>query len=985
MNNPLEALLQRKGLTKADIKPKSKLGKILHRGGVPNTPEMQRILELPSYRWQDDPEIPDVAAFLEQEYAHPPREYCKRRCGHEERQEECPECIRAAAGCVCRGEGYMSLRPIQAAALQAIHDIGGMLGPIRVGGGKTMISYLAGSILGAERVLLVIPAKLKKKTEREFALLKKHWRAPKRMHIITYELLSRDRGLAELQAYRPDLVIADECFPPGTQIATPEGTKSIEDLRTGDRVWSVGRQGPQVEEITEAWSNPQQGRLIEIVLATVPRKKIRTTEEHPFYTSEGWKRAGELRVEDEIVCLVPEVESQDEEEPLLLSELLCSVEDDPTGHTGRCARPCSEGETKGRDPQSMGGWSLREHQDSNEESHAGEQPHALQCHESEGIKHLEGEGTRPESARGEREAAASRPQDAGGDTRLARRVDGRDRQRKRTPLQHRHSQPFNKSGSRGGREIPQGSVAEEDGLGERRIPSIPRMARIESIQRTGAAGPGEDRRVYSLEVSGPRTYVLADTGAVVHNSHKFKNPRAACTKRMHRHLTKENPTAGYVDMSGTVTKRSILEYHHRANWAIPDGLQALPRKYHEVRDWADAIDEKPSQAGRLMPGALLQMCNDEQIVEISKDHSKSTAIRVTREAYGRRLMSAPGVVGTEDQFDGAMSLQIQAVDFEVGPAVVEAFQGLRDEWILPDGRPVDMPAALWSHARSLVQGFYRKFDPAPPEDWMLARREWASMTREVLSRYHDIDSPLGVTRAVEDGRASWAAEALSEWRAIKDEFVPNSVAEWVDDSCLRWVADWASKNRGIIWVHEVPFGVRLSEQTGIPYYGQEGLCKGKMIEAETDTCIASIGANSEGRNLQYAFSKNLIVSAPPGGAVWEQMLGRTHRDGQEADEVTVDVVLACFEQWDVFRRAMRDAEYIERTTFQSQKLNFADIEIQDEVDIQKRHRGGDPLWSKRNAEFYEGEDEFTEQDARYSAMSPVDRAKSRMGGWRQGA
>jgi len=669
--NPVDRLLARVGKSRETLPPKSKLGKILHRGGVADTPELRRIVDLPYYRWQDDKDLEDLRHYLEDTYSLPHRSGCARRCGHPERRTDCSECARASALCVCRGDGIMHLRPVQVAALQAIHDFGGMVGPIRVGGGKTLISYLAGVVIDVERVLLVIPAKLRRKTLRDFALLRRHWAHPQRMHIVSYELLARDRGLAELQAFRPDLVISDE-------------------------------------------------------------------------------------------------------------------------------------------------------------------------------------------------------------------------------------------------------------------------------------------------------------------AHKFKSTSATCTRRMHRYLTKDNPEAGYIDMSGTMTKRSIMEYYHRQNWALPEGLEPLPRKYNEAKDWADAVDEKVSSTGRLLPGGMIRMFSDSEVKEMAQNPSKTNVVRLTRQAYCRRLMSAPGVVGTEEQFDGAMSLSIQAHEFEPNDRVLSAFQGLREDWCLPDGQPIDMPATLWRHARELIQGFYYRWDPAPPVEWMVARKEWAATVREILKNFKDLDSPLMVTRAVDEGRIPWAAPSLSSWREIRDTFTPNTVAEWLDDSCLQWVAKWAEKNRGLIWVNEVAFGERLSREAGLPYYGSKGQAHGKMIEDETKTCIASILANSEGRNLQQ-FSQNLIVSCPPGGAVMEQLLGRTHRDGQDADEVGSDLLLGCFEQWDVFRQARRDAEYIERTTAQCQKLNFADITMQDEEEIQAKHLSGDPLWNKANAVFFNGEEQYTNLELKVSAMGVKQRANLRRG------
>src|SRR4030042_934287 len=58
------------------------------------------------------------------------------------------------------------LRPVQAAALEELHDMRGLFGSIRVGGGKTLVSLLAPVVLGSVRPLLIIPAALRDKTKR---------------------------------------------------------------------------------------------------------------------------------------------------------------------------------------------------------------------------------------------------------------------------------------------------------------------------------------------------------------------------------------------------------------------------------------------------------------------------------------------------------------------------------------------------------------------------------------------------------------------------------------------------------------------------------------------------------------------------------------------------------------------------------------------------------------------------------------------------
>lgn len=86
------------------------------------------------------------------------------------------------------------------------------------------------------------------------------------------------------------------------------------------------------------------------------------------------------------------------------------------------------------------------------------------------------------------------------------------------------------------------------------------------------------------------------------------------------------------------------------------------------------------------------------------------------------------------------------------------------------------------------------------------------------------------------------------------------------------------------------------------------------------------------------FSTNLVTSCPPSAYTVEQLFGRTHRDGQEADTVTVDILLGCREHHDAFYRAVDGARAAADTLGHDQKLLLSDICM---PDISSR-RG--PLW-----------------------------------------
>ena len=122
--------------------------------------------------------------------------------------------------------GTMRLRPLQALALHEIGTVssGGTVGggflPLDVGEGKTLTSLLtpvviaaaaqAAGRVGAQRPLLLLPANLIQKTARERDALAEHWRIPRHIRLMSYQMLGLVQSALELEQYQPDLIIADE-------------------------------------------------------------------------------------------------------------------------------------------------------------------------------------------------------------------------------------------------------------------------------------------------------------------------------------------------------------------------------------------------------------------------------------------------------------------------------------------------------------------------------------------------------------------------------------------------------------------------------------------------------------------------------------------------------------------------------------------------------------------------------------------------------
>lgn len=403
--------------------------------------------------------------------------------------------------------------------------------------------------------------------------------------------------------------------------------------------------------------------------------------------------------------------------------------------------------------------------------------------------------------------------------------------------------------------------------------------------------------------------------------HRAKNPHAAVTRRLVRYL-KSAPDTMVVALSGTIMRKSILDFWHILQWCLKDGAP-LPSSSLEVQQWASALDDSLEEFERFEPGALRVFSGG------------SPNLPDIRKGFQERLVSTPGVIAVTESGDSLVdaSLTVRALTYEVSKTTNEHFERLRRDMVTPDDWQLMQAVEVWAHARQMALGMYYKWEPRPPEPWRRARRDWNAFVRQTLVHSRTLDSELQVAQACDAGRLP--SEALNRWRAIRDTFTPEVVPVWFDDSALNVCLDWM-KEPGIVWTKHDLFAQRLSELSGCEYYGAKGLTqKGNFINdaASDKAAIVSIDANKEGRDLQMKWSRNLITAPPDNADIWQQLLGRTHRSGQPADEVTADVLLGCFEHVNAWRNALQTAELVRDTTGAESKLLLATIDWPSDEEI----------------------------------------------------
>jgi hypothetical protein len=339
-------------------------------------------------------------------------------------------------------------------------------------------------------------------------------------------------------------------------------------------------------------------------------------------------------------------------------------------------------------------------------------------------------------------------------------------------------------------------------------------------------------------VSGAETLEKANPDLIIcDEAHKLKNRRAAVTKRVARFMH-DHPETRTVILTGTISKRSLHDFAHLLLWSLKLRTP-LPRHWTELEAWALAIDERPNAiTPPLHPGAILKLATDE-------DKSDDVTQRA-RIAVRKRINDTPGVV-TASGGGCDVSLRVQGHIVETTEQTKAAFETLRGKWKTPDGWPLSDGFAIWRHARELALGFFYKWDPRPPDEWLEAKKLWSAFCRKVLKgNQRRLDSEKQVALACVQHPEWYGDEEYKAWVAIRDTFKPNTIAVPFDDSVLNYCARWAEKS-GLIWCEHIDFAERLSDMTGLPYFAGEGLDKhGNSIETfDGPAAILSIEANRE--------------------------------------------------------------------------------------------------------------------------------------------
>lgn len=455
---------------------------------------------------------------------------------------------------------------------------------------------------------------------------------------------------------------------------------------------------------------------------------------------------------------------------------------------------------------------------------------------------------------------------------------------------------------------------------------------------------------------------------IADETHKIKNFSAARTRRMMAFLTGREPE--FICMSGTITDRSLDDYHHLAVAALHDGAP-LPLSRGLMQAWGAVLDSKPKMPTEAQAGALMPL------IEWAQDHFPEETFEPTRagfrKAFRFRLVTTPGVVATGDSEIGT-SLTLSNLDIpgkDQVPGWMELMKWVgrvQDEYVTPNGDEIQHAMHTHKWLSELAAGFYNELIWPEPEvlaerkgisleeassridqsiTWHRAWQKYSSELRaHLLYGYPKpgVDTPEAVGTAIRAGKThGMPSKMVALWHAAKDLDFDERVerdarAIRVCPFRVRHAVEWAETTyrenkrepRGsILWYYHQEIGEWLCEllrERDLPLIhapagSNEELLADKAERNKQSILVVSISAHNEAKNMQY-MQEQYVLQWPRSAKIAEQMLGRCHRNGQEADELIVhraDVL-----RFDTlnFAHCLNDAVYRQQTTGNRQKMVY---------------------------------------------------------------
>lgn len=427
-----------------------------------------------------------------------------------------------------------------------------------------------------------------------------------------------------------------------------------------------------------------------------------------------------------------------------------------------------------------------------------------------------------------------------------------------------------------------------------------------------------------------------------------------------------------IPLSGTMTRKSVMEYFFLAKAALGQ-YNFLPNSTQMAEEWAAALDSNVSSMGgfrndlRPRPGPisyLTQWCHKH-----FPDIELPPNLVGFRRAFAQRMVNAPGVIcTTSDELPFSLVLtnnEIKGKESRPGwDKLQEHLKILCEDFQTPSGEELACAMNVWGYRYQMeATGFYYDLYWRTPSELAKVRKISEDKAADILtrSRYHHeahknymcqlrwwisnnsrphLDTPALISNDIKHHGAKHVGDLLhSAWNEWKNsnfaevevrQSRPVRVCDFKINACADDV-EANKKEGGLIWYHHAEMGLWMMDELkarGIQaVHCPRGEWADKFLVNTRGMkglwVVISMMAHSTGKDLQFGFANNYYLQAPISGTTAEQSLGRTHRSGQEADEVDGMFYLSTDFDHAHFNTLLNDAAYVQQSTTGKSKLLIA--------------------------------------------------------------
>ena len=426
---------------------------------------------------------------------------------------------------------------------------------------------------------------------------------------------------------------------------------------------------------------------------------------------------------------------------------------------------------------------------------------------------------------------------------------------------------------------------------------------------------------YSL-LSSEDTYTLLEESKVdmiiADECQYLKRKDSARTKRLLKYLDKNHPS--FVCMSGTIIRDDLKDYWHLISRCLGK-LSPLPLDWHTIVDMQDTICPDFDYKKKISP-FFSKMFPEIRVTPGSDFVFVDGARKKIKELFDM----SPGTVRTENQSVDC-SMEIDVLDITPCQQSKEMMDTVEKTWQTPYGDFIEEAIQQAAIMSQLSSGFYYRlfWTENTPKEILIEfdkQNELKKSIRQFI-KYHrgTIDTPGLVMKALQV-RDRGVSQLQKEFDTISDWELPERCRETIHISNYRidQAKIWAKKHkRGIIWYKWDASGPSLAK--AIP---RATFCPADcpITNLQADGILICSFAHKEGKNIQQ-HNKNLFFNFPLSAADFEQMMGRTHRQGQMEDCVYYDILISSKFEDAKLKRVVKKAMFLEDVDKQ-QKLLLAD-------------------------------------------------------------